>query len=77
MFNGFNSRQVHQLIVDNKMILKYLIAMNIEKLIEEKKAEIEAYKVILAKPAARGRWYDSGVRHLEELERQLKELENG
>ena len=44
------------------------------ELIEEKKAEIENYKRILSE--YRGRWWDQGKRHLEELERELKELED-
>ena len=40
----------------------------------EKKAEIENYKRILNN--YRGRWYDSGRRHLEALENELRELES-
>lgn len=46
----------------------------IEKKIEDKKAEIEHYKGVLARYQS-GRWYDMGRRHLEELEQELKLLE--
>lgn len=41
--------------------------------IEEKKAEIANYERILA--AYYGRWYDQGRRHLEDLKRELHDLE--
>lgn len=43
-----------------------------EKIVE-KKAEIENYKRILNE--YRGRWWDQGKRHLEELEAELIALE--
>lgn len=42
--------------------------------VEEKKKEIEHYKGVLARYGS-GRWYDQGRRHLEELERELEDLE--
>jgi chromosome condensin MukBEF ATPase and DNA-binding subunit MukB len=40
---------------------------------EEKKNEITNYERILA--AYKGRWYDQGKRHLEELKQELQDLE--
>ena len=42
--------------------------------VEEKKLEIANYERILA--AYRGRWYDQGKRHLEDLKRELQDLES-
>lgn len=45
--------------------------------VAEKEAEIEHYKGCLDRyfqNSGTGRWYNSGRRHLEELEEQLKEL---
>ena len=41
--------------------------------VEEKQAEIANYERILA--AYHGRWYDQGRRHLEDLKRELHDLE--
>ena len=51
----------------------------IEKQIEEKQEEIEHYKGVLKRYAQEqrgsGRWMNMGLQHLEELENQLKELQ--
>lgn len=47
--------------------------MNDVNKIEEKKAQIEHYKGVLARYGS-GRWYDMGRRHLAELEAELEVL---
>lgn len=51
----------------------------IDKEIEDKEKEIEHYKGVLdryvSKPHGTLRWLDQGRRHLQELEEQLKELQ--
>lgn len=59
------------LIVDKGICVRYHRCMN--KLIEEKIKEIENYKRILDNYY--GRWNDYGKRHLQELEEELKTLE--
>lgn len=44
-----------------------------KKQIEEKETEIANYERILA--AYKGRWYDQGKRHLEDLKIQLHDLQ--
>jgi hypothetical protein len=48
--------------------------MKNENEIKEKKEQIEKYKIILENYY--GRWYDQGKRRLEQLEEELKILEN-
>lgn len=48
---------------------------DLETKIAEKQAEIEHYKGCLDR-AFPSRWYNSGRRHLEDLEQELKDLIN-
>lgn len=48
--------------------------MNIEKSIEEKKKEIDHYEGVLDR-YGHGRWRNQGLRHLEDLQEQLRKLQ--
>lgn len=57
------------------IIITFMMKTDIVEKITAKQAEIANYERILQ--GYRGRWYDQGRRHLEELKAELSALEHG
>lgn len=43
--------------------------------IKDLEERIDKYIIILNKPSSYGRWYDSGRRHLESMQKELQDLQ--